>query len=237
VRHGVHYSITGMDGSRSVGDRFEAPERFTIRVDDPNLACLVELDVDNTGPEPACVEVRATRRPHGPVVTGAMLRAVRVGTYLRDGTQDAVMPIHVAPSSGREVSTWPPSDEEQTAYLQARRHEKQPDRRITDDQLARVADTYRQALSLGQHPTAEVQQRLRLRSRAQAARWVSKAREAGFLGPAPGRRRAGEAPTEQRDERAEPAQGDAPRPRRPPPGEHARSWVQPIPPKRPKEEG
>jgi hypothetical protein len=236
MRRGVHYSISDMHGSRLVGGgRFEVPERFTIRADDPDLPCVVELHIDNTGTEPACAEVRVTGRPGGPAVNGAMLRAVRVGEYLREGADCAVMKVHTG-TTGRTVTVWPVPDEEEAASRRARRREKQPNRRITDDELARVADVYREALSVKKPPTAEVQQRLRLKSRAQAARWVSKARKAGFLGPALEWRRAGEALPEEQAENLEPPQGGTRHqesPRRSPPGDEAHVFTQPIPKRQP----
>jgi hypothetical protein len=196
----VRYTITNrQQGTRPVGDQFEVPQTFTLKVDDPNVACLVELDVDNTGPEPECVVVRCARRQDGPPVTGAMLRGVRVAAYLREGTDEAVQRVHVVDSRRlgrpRKVRVWPVPDDEQEAYRQARRSERRPNERIPDADLARAADVYRQALRLGQAPVPAVQRELRLRSRAQAARWVSKARAAGFLGPAKGPGARGEKPS------------------------------------------
>jgi hypothetical protein len=200
VRHGVHYTISSSSREgRPVGDRFLVPEHFTLQVNDPNLGCLVELDIDNTGPEPACVEVRAKQRPNGPPVSGAMLRAVRVGTYVRDGAEYAVQYV-ADPDPNVMMTVYPVPGDQHASYLRARSQEKQPSRRIPDEELARVADAYRRALRLGQPPTAAVQHELKLRSRAQAARWVLKARRAGFLGPAPGQRLRGEQPPDEEKE-------------------------------------
>jgi hypothetical protein len=200
MRHGVHYRILEGKGRRLVGDRFMVPETFTLEVDDLGLDCLVILEVDNTGPEPACVEVRAKRRSNGPPVTGTTLRGVRLGTYLREGTEMAAAPV-----VDRDVmmTVYPADDEHIPAYRRARGQEKQPSRRIPDETLARVAEVYRRALGLGQPPTAAVERELKLRSRAQAARWVAKARSAKLLGPAPALRVRGEQPLREHDQTEE----------------------------------
>lgn len=67
--------------------------------------------------------------------------------------------------------------------------------RITDDQLREVAMVYRAALaeSEGRKAPTEAVRDMFTISRSTAGRWVEEARRRGFLGPAPGRRRAGEA--------------------------------------------
>jgi hypothetical protein len=51
--------------------------------------------------------------------------------------------------------------------------------------LAHVAETYRLGVLVGQSPTQLVAEQLGM-SRAAAGRWISRAREEGFLGPAVG---------------------------------------------------
>jgi hypothetical protein len=129
-----------------------------------------------------------------------MLRGVRVGTYLREGTEAAVMEVK---NPDVMFTVFPAGDEYVPAYRRARSQEKRPSRRIPDEDLIRVAEVYRRALALGQPPTAEVERELKLRSRAQAARWVSKARRAHFLGPAPALRVRGEKAPPERHENDE----------------------------------
>jgi hypothetical protein len=62
---------------------------------------------------------------------------------------------------------------------------------ITDANLNAVAERYREALERGDPPTQSVARELNV-ARSTAARWVTKARERGFLGPAL-QGRAGEA--------------------------------------------
>jgi hypothetical protein len=183
--------LPGHSVARRLGD-FVVLGRFSFEVDDPDVPFLLVLKVDSSGPVAKCTELRCTERPGGDGITTDGLRKARLATYLRAGCN-----IFVANHGGEEDgyinADLPVSDEEFQTYLrQRRREERQGRRRITDGDLRRLADTYRQALALGLAPTAEVERVLRLRSRAQAARWVSKAREAGFLRAAPGPRQAGE---------------------------------------------
>jgi hypothetical protein len=70
---------------------------------------------------------------------------------------------------------------------EARAHDRNA---LDDDLLQRVATTYREARKTGRHPTKAVM-KAEDRPRATASRWIRRAREKGFLGPAV-ERRAGE---------------------------------------------
>lgn len=194
----VHYTIDqtrrGWENPRRrvVGERFEVLERFWLVVDDPELAYLLELGVDSRDGTAKCVELCCRQREGGPPVTAEGLRRVRVSRYLADPTIHEVWQRRPQ-SSGRTLYTPVVGGDDLADYLRARRREERRGRRrITDDDLRRVADVYRVALASGAAPTAEVEAKLRLQSRAQAARWVAKAREAGYLDAAPGPRKAGE---------------------------------------------
>jgi hypothetical protein len=71
--------------------------------------------------------------------------------------------------------------------------ETRPRTAITDERLKRVAETYRNALALGKHPTRAVMDHGPEApiARATASRWIKQARAKGFLGAAV-ERRAGE---------------------------------------------
>ncbi len=188
---GTRYThLPDRDGpTRAVAERFHVPGWFTVEVDDPDLDFVLEIDVDNTEGVPRCVALVCMGRQDGPPITGEGLRRVRLASYMRRAS-DELVGLRVSD----RVTTYPLSEDELSDYLRARRRqEREQRRRITPEDLRRVAEVYRTALAHGLPPTAEVEARLRLRSRAQAARWVAKAREAGALGRAPGHRRAGEA--------------------------------------------
>jgi hypothetical protein len=55
---------------------------------------------------------------------------------------------------------------------------------ITDEQLAKVAEVYREAMRFGESPTAAVEDVLNLNSRSTAAKWIGRERKARHLGAA-----------------------------------------------------
>lgn len=55
-------------------------------------------------------------------------------------------------------------------------------RKLTDDLLREVAEIYRAAIAEGRHPTTAVRDALMV-SHSQAAKYVSRARKRGYLGP------------------------------------------------------
>lgn len=66
-----------------------------------------------------------------------------------------------------------------------RRHSLRSTGLSDDEKLAHVAATYRFGALVGQSPTQFVAEELGM-SRAAAGRWISRAREEGYLGPAIG---------------------------------------------------
>jgi hypothetical protein len=189
-------TILNQRGRRSVSGGFAVPEVYTVEVDDPDLNFLFEIDVDNSGPSPRVAAVVCIARNDTVEVRSDQLRRVAVTRCVRNAAATLLPGRAVRDRSGHVVgAAFPLDDEEHEQYLRARRREERAGlRRVTDDDLRRVAEAYRAALSAGQPPTFEVQRALRLNTRGQAARWVEKARDAGFLGLAPGWRRAGEVP-------------------------------------------
>jgi hypothetical protein len=188
---------------QQVGERwglFRCVETVTP-IDLPELPCLVSLVVENVGAEPHCCELHVMARPGGEPVTGETLRRVPVADLV--GRVVAAQPVWVRTD---DPDTWQLLDStgdldltgqdrsELNAYVRARRRDEvKGRRRISDDDLRRVAEAYRAALARGSAPTQEVRSVLRLRTDAQAARWVMRARQEGFLGEAPRRGMKGEA--------------------------------------------
>ncbi|MGI8631608.1 MAG: hypothetical protein ACR2NA_03555 [Solirubrobacterales bacterium] len=168
-------------------------------IDLPDLPCLVSLVIENLGAEPHCCELRAIARPGGEPVTGETLRRVPVADLVSRVV--AAQPVWVRTD---DPDTWQLLDsasgidqsrdrDEINAYVRARRRqEAKGRRRITDGDLVLVAEVYRAALAKGDPPTSTVRSVLRLRTNDQAARWVSRARQEGFLGKAPRRGMKGE---------------------------------------------
>lgn len=141
-----------------------------------------------------CTELTVRARLGGRWVTSDGLRGLPVARMLREAEWQQPHLLRRPGASSRYGSGEGDSRAKgNAAYQRARRNaERQGRRRITDEDLRRVAEVYRSAGSTGRPPTAAVEHELHLRTRAQAARWVRRAREEGFLNPAPGPRQQGE---------------------------------------------
>jgi hypothetical protein len=169
---------------------------LTITPDDPTLP-LCELDVAAEQGRLRCVEVRCRARPDGPAITSDLLRRVPVARYLRETTDFAARRVVVRRSGSRVLRLlYDPETPDDRAALKAvaatypAAAQTRRRARKTDDDWRQVARVYRNALSLGQHPTRAVQEHFHI-ARPTAARWVMRARERGFLGRAE-RGKAGE---------------------------------------------
>jgi hypothetical protein len=156
---------------------------------------VAEVEVGVVAGRPACVAVRAlpgheltTRLLRQLPGLGRIVRAVAAAETVRVVRADSelVGERYVdAEGSGfdaprREVVR------ETEALLERRAR-----RSLDDEFLREVAEVYRDALARG----ASTQRAIRERwptTEANARRWVARARQAGHLGPAPGRRRGGE---------------------------------------------
>lgn len=132
----------------------------------------VAIDITPEGGRLVAQEVRVSRRPGGPPVTGEAVRAVPIAMLRRLAVREV---LHVSTQDD---------------------YNKMVPRVLTDEVVAEIAqngpvDTslewlaylYRLALLVGDPPTKYVENALKLK-RATAGRWVAKARAQGFLGPA-----------------------------------------------------
>jgi hypothetical protein len=129
----------------------------------------------------ACRNLTVKQRDGGPLVTTAAIRSVPVATLVR-GTGARYLSI-VDSVDGHSMSA---SDRKLDDVMVKQFHIDGP----TDEVLGWVAHIYRMALVLGDPPTAAVENTLDLK-RSTAGRWVSVAREKGFLSAAEGPGKAG----------------------------------------------
>ena len=143
---------------------------FEANASGPSLPCDVTIKASINGGTYVVDEVRATRKRGGQPVTTELLRKIPVGQILRRAVELVV-------TKGQSPAE--------------RRDSLRPRNLDGDDLLAYVTDSYRFGVLVGASPTQYVAERLGL-SRAAAGRWISKAREEGYLGPALGTK-AGEA--------------------------------------------
>jgi hypothetical protein len=196
-----------------LGEGIAVLRHVYLDCDDPWLPYLARAVIENTPAGPRCVDLRLVARPGGPPVTPEGLRRVPLGRVVRKVEQKQHvmhtmpkaegLPSYVRDAIGEGVA-WGASGageqarRDRAAYRRALARQRAEGRRwrLDEAMLRKVAAVYRKALAVGRPPTAAVQEHFGLGARGQAARWVQRARDEGHLGPAPGRRRKGEVPSE-----------------------------------------
>jgi len=140
------------------------------------------------GANTRCDELRLWERPDGGRITATTFRQVPLDTLMRAAIDRRV--VYTVGDDGRPIATYGESVKARyrkgLASLAARGR-----RRTGDDELERVAATYRAAVADGGNPTAAVERELRLPNRNTAKKWVQRARAAGKLPAALGERRGG----------------------------------------------
>jgi hypothetical protein len=165
--------------------RFLIPERFTAKLIDatqPGDTVTLEIEVDERAVA-RCVGL-TVHDENGPI-TGQTLRRIRVATLMRHALVNAASGEVTEIPGGGVSAGWPASPGDADEYERFLEGARQPRRgaTLTDDHLEQVAAMYRRAIELGDPPTRTIADRMYV-ARATAARWVGKAREKGFLGPA-----------------------------------------------------
>jgi hypothetical protein len=161
--------------------RLVIPARFTadFPLDFGHVKLTVEVDSGGV-PRSVGLELRAGANAE---ITGGLLRKVPVAQLMREALKASANEVQLLPGGGLKVEVGFSGEHEIRAPRSGSR--------LTDEQLERVAETYREAEQRGHAPTQAVADQFHL-ARSTAARWVSKARERGMLGPAV-RGRGGEA--------------------------------------------
>jgi hypothetical protein len=179
------------EGGYSVLDDFDA----TVSAD--WLPCDVTLHVvRRPDGQPRCSRLECVSKDDRTTISGELLRSLPLATLLRQilDVVEEQFPVKKVGPGVYDGPLWTDREEMRRYLRQRRRAERARRRRITDEDLRLTADVYRRALTEGSAPVVAVEHALRLSSRSQAARWVMKAREAGFLGAALGPRQSGEQP-------------------------------------------
>jgi hypothetical protein len=162
-------------------DGFGAPQRFVAEGN--SLAIEIELDAEGI---PQCRGLNL-RDTDGVGITTKTLRRVALVRLMREAVAQAARLYTPVEKDGkpvfRIVST-PPSEAASfyEGYVKEARRPRQGSP-VTDERLQAVADLYRKAIEEGQPPTREIADSMHV-GRSTAARWVAKARERGYLGPA-----------------------------------------------------
>ena len=143
---------------------------------DVAVLVLAEPATEHSAGSVSAAKLTVTQRPGGPPVTLAGIRSIPVGGLVRFAAVEEAREIERADGVIRTTARVAPDE--------------LADGGPTSTALWWVAYVYRLALVVGDPPTKAVRDALGL-SRSTAGRWVSLAREQGFLGPAEGAGKAG----------------------------------------------
>ena len=140
---------------------------------------VAELEIGVVGGRPACVAIRAVGDHE---LTTLLLRNLSgLGKFVREFVKSEAATV-VRTEDGEIVGERLLDETGFTAPTH---------RALSEEFLRDVADVYRAALATGQSTQEAIRERWPT-SEANARRWVARAREDGYLGAAPARRRAGE---------------------------------------------
>lgn len=155
---------------------------------DGGVLVEMEIEVQPKG-APRCLGLAVKPEPpENTPITATALRRVTIDKLMRQAVADAVVEIGLELPDGERWAIAPGLEERDDFYERYREGARRPRRGVplTEDDLVRVANIYRDALADIRHrhrPTAMVA-KVEGVSRATAARRVSLARERGHLGPA-----------------------------------------------------
>lgn len=158
------------------------------------LPCTADL-LDVSGKAVAVLEIEVlasrvicaaiTTLP-GHELTGQLLRQAPISSLVREAAKGSI--VHLRQGFAVRFA------EGNSAFSLENDIPSGRQRRVLNDEfLSKVADVYRNAVSMGVSTQQEIQRQLGPISDAAARRWVMQARKAGFLGEAPGRWKPGEA--------------------------------------------
>lgn len=142
---------------------------------------------------PACASIHATT--HG--LTGALIRQIPIASLVREAAIASTVRVLTTDEGifGARYVDGGLGFGQLATDLRAELAivEESTRRRVINHSfLAEVAQIYREAMALGIAPSKAVQQALGPTTPENARRWISIARQEGFLGPALGQGRAGE---------------------------------------------
>ena len=162
----------------SFGKGFALPDKFSISFD-KRLPYRVTLEVILVGERFEVESLKAERKKNGPPVTSEGIRKIPVQELVRSEATRLIHRVKKNPKSPGESIITP-------ARLQGldRFAAEGP----TDEALQHVAVIYRVAFAVRDRPTKAVEEAFGL-ARSTAARWVSTARDLGFIETPDPRRR------------------------------------------------
>lgn len=201
------YGVTGINGEFRPITSLQETGMYPVELFGANLGllkpCTASIVINDvpvgtvnigvTDGRPGCVSIHSTTH----ALTGSLLRQIPLARLVREAAianTVRVMDTELGVFGARYVEGGPGFGQlledlraELTAVDELGRR-----RVINASFLKMVAHIYRTALRLGKNPAKHVEDMLGPTSPANARRWIAAARREGYLGPAPGRGRAGE---------------------------------------------
>jgi hypothetical protein len=169
-----------------LGDRRLVPREILVRVrggpKEPDLAMKIEVRKGI----PQWVEVVLRARPDGSEeVRDKHLRAIRLGDWLEQIVAACSLGFSGA---GADGTVWSKPVDDRSAVADIRRAVSGQPRTVTPELLQKVSEIYRQHFA--DRPTESVARAFNVKHRT-AARYVQRARSAGYLPPTdPGKKKA-----------------------------------------------
>lgn len=170
-----------------IGNGMFLSRRFGAEFDDSERGLHVGFEGLIVDGKPACMSLTLWRLDGEPL-TRDDLRNVSLGEYVAQAAAEQAFVLR----EGESIESLAPAQSGDFAAVREQLPRQR--RRVTENDLRRVAATYRAAHRAGLPPTQAVMEGEHV-SRAQAGRLVKRARGAGFLGPA-APRKSGELPPE-----------------------------------------
>ncbi|RCW38485.1 hypothetical protein DFQ14_12228 [Halopolyspora algeriensis] len=142
-----------------------------------NVHLHVQLENERLGVS----DMRVEQRPGGPPVTGEALRSIVVAQFVRRSVRASI---------NEQLPFDEPEARVANGILRTEDRDRMKEAGPVTETLRAVSQIYRFALAAGDAPTKAVQEVFEV-PRYTADRWVAKAREREFLGPAEGPGKAG----------------------------------------------
>jgi hypothetical protein len=171
-------------------DKRLVPARFLASMEVDGFRVMLDVEVGRDD-VPVCRRY-AVEAPDDRAITGEVLtRSLpSLGRLLKAALEAAAQTVEYDRTRGVVASISIGGEQTVSAQMPGRAQGARR-RRLTDDQLRRVAETYRRAVANDGFPKQAVAVEMHV-SESTAGRYVMEARRRGFLGKAPGKGRAGE---------------------------------------------
>lgn len=168
------------------------PARFVASMEIDGFVVMLDIEVGRDD-VPTCRRYTVDAPDQRPITGEVLTRTLPSVSRLLKAALDAASSTvtYERTEKGGSVASIRVGGEQTVSAAMPGRSQGARRRRLTDDQLRRVAETYRRAVANGGWPKQVVAAEMHV-SDSTAGRYVMEARRRGFLGKAPGRGKSGE---------------------------------------------